>query len=110
PTWTHILTLTGGLMLSAEELSLGGHRVFQIVKLVEEIEPLTYAIDGVSAGEIFPYEEYSPYWEDIKYTPTTSLAAELDQYLVIMGRLTGRFLDRDWLASQGLLGELPPTR
>ncbi|RJL24029.1 hypothetical protein D5H75_31885 [Bailinhaonella thermotolerans] len=95
-------------MLSAEELSVGGHRVFQIVKLVEEIEPLTYAIDGVNAGEIFPYEEYSPYWEGMEFDKP--LDEELDQYLVIMGRLTGRFLDRDWLASPGLLGELPPTR
>ncbi|RJL23289.1 hypothetical protein [Bailinhaonella thermotolerans] len=109
PDWSLILHLTGGHMPDATELSVGGHRVFDITHLEEEIIPIGYSIDGNNLGEIFSHEEYSQYWADLEDDPGLSLDEELEQQLCVMGRITGRFLDREWLASPGVLGELSPS-
>ncbi|WP_328709111.1 hypothetical protein [Microbispora hainanensis] len=106
--WSHILGL-GGSMPSAEMLSTGGRRVFEIHFFGEtgEVEPPFYAFDGTGSVDFFSEEEYSAHWEDLEYDGTLSPAEELEQYLIIMGRIAGRFLDRAWVSSQGLLCTIP---
>ncbi|GGL09918.1 hypothetical protein Sme01_32750 [Sphaerisporangium melleum] len=109
PGWSHVLVLSGWTMPSAEVLSRGGRRVFEIAYTsgVEEIEPMGYTHDGVSAGDIFQADEYHDYWADLPYDDMMPPADELEQYLVIVGRITERFLDRDWFSAHGLLCTIP---
>ncbi|RJL23910.1 hypothetical protein [Bailinhaonella thermotolerans] len=106
PAWSLVLAVAGIIPDTMERLSAGGHRVFEIFGDDEEMEQIQYAFDGDILGEFFAYEEFNAYWQDLSYD---SLEEELEMYLCIMGRITGRFFDRDWLASQGLLGEVPWT-
>ncbi|MBN6052691.1 hypothetical protein JYK22_12205, partial [Nonomuraea sp. RK-328] len=108
PGWSHILILSGRPP-SLEMLSLGDHRVFELTYLGEvgEIEPPFYAHDGEVNVDFFSMDEYRPYWDDLAYDPLMPPAEELEQYLLIMGRISGRFLDRDWVSSQGLLCRVP---
>lgn len=98
-------------MPSAETLSRGGHRVFEIVFLRElgEIEPPFHAHDGAGNTDFFSDDEYSVHWEDLESYSLMPPVEEFEQQLIIIGRIAGRFLDRDWFSSQGLLGQAPVT-
>ncbi|WP_156045641.1 hypothetical protein [Herbidospora cretacea] len=106
PGWCVVVYLDGW-MLDSDPLSSGGQRVFDVscVSGVYEIEPLYYTHDGVCDGTVYDAEEYSGYWEDLKYD--TSTDGQLAEYLAILGRIAGRFLDREFFSSRGLLVELP---
>ncbi|GIH69700.1 hypothetical protein Mth01_19530 [Sphaerimonospora thailandensis] len=106
--WSHIFRLSGSLP-SPVELSLGGHRVFEITyfALVGEIDPPFYAHNGVLDVEFLAEDEYSVHCANLRFNDRTPLPEVLEQYLVVLGRITGRFLDRDWVSSQGLLASIP---
>lgn len=107
PGWSLVLYLNG-LMSSSDALSLGGRRVFDVsyVRGIDELEELFYTHDGVCTGTIYNEEEYRVYWEDLSYDITTE-EGQLEEYLCVLGRVAGRFLDRDFFSSQGLLVQLP---
>ncbi|MDX3103476.1 hypothetical protein [Nonomuraea angiospora] len=102
PGWSHVLLLRGGQASSAEELSRHGQRVFEISYVSGEIDEPIYTHDGAYRG-IFDETEYDVHWADLSYDDTMPEAELLEQFLTIIGRITGRFLDRDWISSQGLL-------
>ncbi|MFF4625053.1 hypothetical protein [Nonomuraea jabiensis] len=106
--WSHILTLSGA-MPSSDTLSLNRHRAFELACNggIDEIYPLSYTYDGTSDEDFFEVPEYTSYWDDLESRPFMPTAEELEQYLIIMGRITGRFYDREWFASPGLLCALP---
>ncbi|MFI6713612.1 hypothetical protein ACIBF7_44810 [Nonomuraea sp. NPDC050478] len=108
PGWSHILTLSGA-MPSAEALSLDNQRAFELAcnGEVDEIYPLSYTRDGVSDVDFFEIPEYVPYWDDLESPPFMPTAEELEQHLIIMGRISGRFYDREWFLSEGLLLTVP---
>ncbi|OUC97712.1 hypothetical protein [Streptosporangium minutum] len=107
PGWSLVLYLNG-LMSSSDALSLGGQRVFDVsyIRGIDEIEELFYTHDGICTGTIYDEEEYRIYWEDLAYD-ITSEEGQLEEYLCILGRVAGRFLDHDFFTSQGLLVQLP---
>jgi hypothetical protein len=109
PGWSHVLVLSGWKMPSAEKLSFGGQHVFEVSCIggVEEVEELVYTYDGASTRDFFDKDEYRTHWADLPYDDMLLPAEELEQHLIIMGRITGRFLDRDWISSQGLLCTIP---
>ncbi|MEU7901124.1 hypothetical protein AB0B45_50910 [Nonomuraea sp. NPDC049152] len=108
PGWSHVLLLSGGQASSAEALSRHGRRVFEISYIggIEEIEELTYVHDG-EYRSVFDEEEYRVHWADLPNDNMMSETETLDQYLIIIGRITGRFLGHDWVSSQGLLCVMP---
>jgi hypothetical protein len=108
PGWSHVLRLSGSLP-SPVELSLDGHRVFEVTYLasVGEVDPPFSAHDGELNVEFLAEEEYSACCADLRFNDQTPLPDVLEQYLVVLGRITGRFLDRDWVSSPGLLGGIP---
>ncbi|GIH69698.1 hypothetical protein [Sphaerimonospora thailandensis] len=108
PGWSIVIYLNG-LMSSSDQLSLGGQRVFDVSYVPGiEIEELFYTHDGVCTGTIYNEEEYGTYWEDLAYD-ITSEEGQLEEYLCVMGRVAGRFLDHDLFSSQGLLVQLSST-
>ncbi|GAA0841688.1 hypothetical protein ACFQVD_07020 [Streptosporangium amethystogenes subsp. fukuiense] len=104
PGWSHILTLSGASP-SSDTLSLNRQRVFELAYIggIEELYPLAYTCDGKSDAEFFDVLEYAPYWEDFNSSHRISVDEEFEQELIIMGRITGRFYDREFFSSQGLL-------
>ncbi|MEU4407995.1 hypothetical protein AB0F88_26055 [Streptosporangium sp. NPDC023963] len=109
PGWSIVIYLNG-LMLSSDPLSLGGQRAFDVSYIpgVEEIDELFYTHDGTCTGSIYYEEEYQAYWEGLPYDITTT-EGQLEEYLCILGRVAGRFLDHELFSSQGLLIQLPST-
>ncbi|PZG55663.1 hypothetical protein C1I98_02955 [Spongiactinospora gelatinilytica] len=63
----------------------------------------SYIHDGEITGDIFQADEYAAHWADLPDDNRMLPEEELEQYLTIMGRVTGRFLDRGWFSSEGLL-------
>ncbi|GAA1021775.1 hypothetical protein Aple_073040 [Acrocarpospora pleiomorpha] len=110
PGWSLVVYLDGW-MSDSDPLSLGGQRVFDVscISGIEEIEELFYTHDGVCTGTIYDEEEYRIHWSDLKYD-LTSVEGQLEEYLCILGRVAGRFLDHDLFSSQGLLIELSANR
>ncbi|GAB3164866.1 MULTISPECIES: hypothetical protein [Microbispora] len=108
PGWSHILRLSGSLP-SPVELSLDGRRVFEITyfALIGEVDPPFYAHDGVLDVEFLAEDEYSAHCADLRFNDRTPLPEVLEQYLIVLGRITGRFLDRGWISSQGLFAGIP---
>ncbi|WP_204014716.1 hypothetical protein [Sphaerimonospora thailandensis] len=109
-SWSLVVYLDGWMPDSDSDLlSLGGKSVFDVscISGIEEIEELFYTHDGVSTGTIYDEEEYLVYWDDLQYD-LKSTDGQLEEYLTILGRVAGRFLDHDLFSSQGLLVQLPP--
>ncbi|WP_283134534.1 hypothetical protein [Rhizohabitans arisaemae] len=108
PGWSHVLTLSGTTP-DSEILSLERLHVFDLVHIggIDRIYPLFYTYDGICSGDVFGAREYDSYSEDLESTPLTPTAELLEQYLLIMGRITGRFYDREWFSSKGLLCRIP---
>lgn len=108
PGWSHILTLSGASP-SSDILSLNRRRVFELAYIggIEELYPLAYTYDGKSDAEFFDVPEYALYWEDFISSHRISEDEEFEQELIIMGRITGRFYDREFFFSQGLLCRMP---
>ncbi|WP_162641389.1 hypothetical protein [Streptosporangium sp. 'caverna'] len=108
PGWSHILTLSGAGPCP-DTLSLNRQRVFELAYIggIEEIYPLAYTYDGKSDADFFDVLEYAPYWEDFDSSHHIPVEEELEQQLIIMGRITGRFYDREFFSSQGLLCKMP---
>ncbi|MFF4412006.1 hypothetical protein ACFYY8_05705 [Streptosporangium sp. NPDC001559] len=109
PGWSLVVYLDGW-MPDSDPLSLDGQRVFDVscISGIEEIEELFYTRDGVSTGTVYDEEEYRVHWDDLLYD-LDSTDGRLEEYLTIMGRVAGRFLDRDLFSSRGLLVQLPLT-
>jgi hypothetical protein len=43
----------------------------------------------------------------VELTPVEDVQAELNDYLLLIGRVTGRFIDQDWLTSQRAISRIP---
>ncbi|MGP4102504.1 hypothetical protein [Nonomuraea sp. KM90] len=108
PGWSHALLLSGGQASSAQELSRHGRRVFEIsyVGGIEELDEPVYTHDG-EYKDIFDESEFGAHWADLPYDNTTPVPELVEQLLIVIGRITGRFLDENWTTSEGLLCDMP---
>ncbi|WP_283134727.1 hypothetical protein [Rhizohabitans arisaemae] len=106
PGWSVVVFLTDGLMPSVEALSRDGQRVIEIVHAYWDVEHPDYARDGMRMETIFVEEEYHEFMEDLDSDDFLPDAERLEQYLLVIGRITGRFLDREFFVSEGVLGRL----
>ncbi|MER6832311.1 hypothetical protein ABT352_40430 [Streptosporangium sp. NPDC000563] len=108
PGWSHVLLLSGGQASSAEELSRHGQRVFEIsyVGGIEELDEPIYTYDG-EYRSIFDEAAHEAHWTDLPNDDTMSIPETLDQFMIIIGRITGGFLDQNWISSEGLLCVMP---
>ncbi|MBB5773542.1 hypothetical protein [Nonomuraea jabiensis] len=81
--------------------------VNEVARRLEITPAATTTCDFPTAMRSYEPPEYASYWNDLESRPFMPTAEELEQYLIIMGRITGRFYDREWFASPGLLCALP---
>lgn len=111
PGWTHILWLSGfHTTAEAKVLSTGGRRLLTMFYNggLTELDHLYLYQDGALVNEIDPpyidgapvsVPEYAVYAEGLELEFDISSTQELHLLLCMAGRITGRFLDREWFAS-----------
>ncbi|WP_204018051.1 hypothetical protein [Sphaerimonospora thailandensis] len=117
--WSTILTVSGVTVPPhlIEALSAGGHRVLEAY-FMEEVDPgkLLYTHDGEYIGEIFPpsspggwmeVPEFEAHASGLVLSDEISDAETFDRYMCMVGRITGRFIDRAWFASTRTLYHVP---
>ncbi|GAA3132477.1 hypothetical protein [Streptosporangium carneum] len=117
PGWTHVLAF--GLYLFHPAIrGLGKRRVFEIRydHAQYDLEGLYLDYDGVQLGDVNPpYEEgglmtlpdYRSHTNGLVLIEDLDLDRHLHLMLCTVGRITGRFLDREWFASTRGLYRIP---
>ncbi|MEV0232167.1 hypothetical protein [Nonomuraea sp. NPDC050786] len=107
PGWTHAFAFN---LYSSHPaiLNLGKRRVFELYfagEVGEGLEPLYLNYDGEQLGEVTPpYEEggdmeladYRPYAAGLELGTKRDYRRDAHLMFCMMGRITGRFADRDW--------------
>ncbi|MFI6454712.1 hypothetical protein ACIBF6_24495 [Streptosporangium amethystogenes] len=117
--WTHILWLSAfHTTAEAKALSAGGRRLLTVYYNggLTELDHLYLYQDGALVNEIDPpyidgapvsVPEYAVYAEGLELELDMSSTQELHLLLCMVGRITGRFLDREWFASTRTLYRVP---
>lgn len=118
PGWTHVFVF--GLPFSHPAISnLGKRRVFHMRftgEVGEGLEPLYLDYDGESVGEIYlPSEdggytalpEYRPFTAGLISDEDTTLEEDVHLMWCLVGRITGRFADREWWAATRTFYRIP---
>ncbi|WP_219471574.1 hypothetical protein [Nonomuraea rhizosphaerae] len=120
PGWTHILAF-GLYPGHPAVLGLGPRRVFEIFCCEElgKLDPVRLYEDGRQVGDITPpyreggvmeSPEYLPYTRGLALGDTRNLKRDLHLMMCVAGRITGRFLDRDWFTSSRPFYRIPEER
>ncbi|WP_433243530.1 hypothetical protein ACQPYK_39990 [Streptosporangium sp. CA-135522] len=92
PGWTFALVVAG----SAADLRLPDRRVFDFCYL-REID------EFYGVGNLYDEEGL----DDLELNDDQGDEDDLDPHLIAVGRVTGRFIDRDWLAERRTLCRVP---
>lgn len=120
PGWTHVLWLSAfHTTAEAKELSAGGRRLLTMFYNggLGELDHLYLYQDGVLVNEIDPpyidgdapvsVPEYAVHAEGLELGLDMRSTDELHRLLCVAGRITGRFLDREWFSSTRILYDVP---
>jgi len=118
PGWTHVFVF--GLYSGHPAIrDLGRRRVFQINfwgEVGEGLEPLHLHYDGELIDDVMPpYEEggymalpdYRPFTAGLELDPDTELEQDVHTLWCLVGRITGRFADREWWTSTRTFYRIP---
>ncbi|MFG1827343.1 hypothetical protein ACGFIJ_33130 [Microbispora bryophytorum] len=107
PGWSVAITL-GGAFTLRETASTGGRLIityWHIAELGEiDDEGMIYYQDGEPMRTV-GVEGFREYVHDLD--EFTNFQEEVENYLILAGRVTGRFLDRDWFAVPRTLYRIP---
>ncbi|WP_433365711.1 hypothetical protein [Streptosporangium sp. CA-115845] len=116
PGWTHVLAF-GLYPYHPAIRNLGKRRVFQIRYDDDRylLEGLYLYYDGAQLGYAGPPDEeghmdlpdYRPYANGLALSEDESHRQHLHLMLCMVGRITGRFLNREWFASTRTLYRIP---
>ncbi|WP_049569962.1 hypothetical protein [Nonomuraea sp. SBT364] len=118
PGWTHMFVF-GMYAFHPAIRNLGERRVFEIYnagEFQEGLEPLYLNYDGERLGEVTPpYEEggdmdladYRPYSAGLELGMERDTERDVHLMFCMMGRITGRFADRDWWTSTRTYYHIP---
>ncbi|NBE93233.1 hypothetical protein FE391_10590 [Nonomuraea sp. KC401] len=99
--------------------NLGRRRVFQINfwgEVGEGLEPLHLHHDGELIDDVMPpYEEggymalpdYRSFTTGLELDPDTELEQDVHTLLCLVGRITGRFADREWWTATRAFHRIP---
>ncbi|WP_326626732.1 hypothetical protein OIE67_30085 [Nonomuraea fuscirosea] len=119
PGWTHVLWLSAfHTTAEAKALGSGGRRLLTVFYNggLGELDHLYLYQDGALVNEIDPpytggasvsVPEYEIYAEGLELDLDMSSTQELHSLLCMAGRITGRFLDREWFSSNRDLYQIP---
>ncbi|MFI6908350.1 hypothetical protein ACIBKY_44310 [Nonomuraea sp. NPDC050394] len=116
PGWTHIISISG-LGIWPGPLSEHDRRVFflEYDDGEEGLHGLTYWRDGTRAGDAGRNSndpgDLAPLFErhGIESDAFDDGEGELNAYLFLLGQITGRFIDEEWLAASRSLYRIPPN-
>ncbi|MEV0589660.1 hypothetical protein [Nonomuraea sp. NPDC050310] len=112
PGWLHIIGLQGPGVVPAP-LSAEGRRLFFLEYNFEGVQGLSYWRDGQNRGQMGRNANFGGELEDVfaehEVSPTRggSEQEEMNDYLLLLGRVTGRFIDQDWFTGQRALFGIP---
>lgn len=114
PEWLHIISLSG-VGIAPGPLSTGGRRLFYLEYDDGEggVHGLSYWRDGKGRGQYGRdsntlgelealFDRY-----DVDAAAAEDDEGELNSYLLLLGHVTGRFIDQDWLMSPRTLYRVP---
>ncbi|MCT9929902.1 hypothetical protein N5079_06675 [Planotetraspora sp. A-T 1434] len=103
PGWTHFINISG-LSGPVRNTGISGGRAFQVEwdEDVEGVHDLYCFIDGVFAAELGAFSPeivdpvFAPYAEGLawKHGSDEQIA---NAFLTVVGRITGRFIDQEWI-------------
>ncbi|MBB5783325.1 hypothetical protein [Nonomuraea jabiensis] len=106
PGWSIAITMGGSFTLR-EEASAGGRLIISYWHMADlgkiGDEGMTYRRDG-KLGTV-GVEGFQEYARDLN--SCADFQEEVQSYLILAGRITGRFLDRDWFATSRVLYRIP---
>ncbi|GLX92390.1 hypothetical protein [Herbidospora sp. NBRC 101105] len=120
PGWSVVLTVNRGSVPPeiVEALSSGGRRVLEAYfHEVVHRGHLIYLRDGDYIGDVYPpsepggkveVEEFAAHGRGLELLGELSDAETFDRFLVMMGRITGRFIDRPWFSTTRTLHRVSP--
>ncbi|MEV5895919.1 hypothetical protein [Nonomuraea fuscirosea] len=118
PGWTHVFVF-GFYSNHPAIRNLGRRRVFQINfwgEVGEGLEPLHLHYDGELIDDVMPpYEEggymalpdYRPFTAGLELDSDTELEQDVHTLWCLVGRITGRFADREWWTSTRTFYRIP---
>jgi hypothetical protein len=118
PGWTHIFVF-GTYSFHPAIRNLGKRRVFEIYfagEVGEGLEPLYLNYDGEPLGDVTPpFEEggnmdlsdYRPYTVGLELGYDSDLERQVHLFFCMVGRITGRFADREWWAATRTFYRIP---
>jgi hypothetical protein len=115
PGWTHIIGICGTPYIWPGPLSEGGRRMFHLEydEHIEGVHGLDYWRDGKGVGQYGQHTnevgELDALLDShgIDIDSVEDDADEINAYLRLVGRITGRFIDQDWLAATRTLYRIP---
>ncbi|WP_055477976.1 hypothetical protein [Sphaerimonospora mesophila] len=128
PGWTHVISISGP-PLTTRDLAAAGRRFMQVIWYADGIgvHDLVYG-DGRAVGALSPldirnvpqgsmFDGYNgglpSHWGIVDFSttgparPVGTLKLWLDNWFCLVGRITGRFIDRDWLNATRTLYRIP---
>ncbi|MFD1539831.1 hypothetical protein [Nonomuraea guangzhouensis] len=107
PGWSVAITMSRSFTFR-EGASTGGRRIISYwhMAYLGEIgdEGMVYHYDGELMGRV-GVEAFQDYARDLE--TYVGFEEEVESYLILAGRITGRFLDRDWFAAPRVLYRIP---
>ncbi|MFI7455734.1 hypothetical protein ACIBQX_50335 [Nonomuraea sp. NPDC049714] len=110
PGWSVAVTLTGWLPFQPAASS-GGRRIIthhHRADLAElDDEGMLYYYDGELLGPLGALEEFRNYTLDLEARYNLGFEEMVESYLILAGRVTRRFLDRDWFTASRVLYRVP---
>ncbi|MEV0196308.1 hypothetical protein [Nonomuraea sp. NPDC050691] len=110
PGWSVAVAMSGRLSIE-EEASTERRRIFthmhmdHIYKLPDE--GMLYYYDGELIGSLGAIEEFRHYTDDLEVGWDVGFQLTVESFLTLAGRITGRFLDREWFATSRVLYRIP---
>ncbi|MDP9869319.1 MULTISPECIES: hypothetical protein [Streptosporangium] len=118
PGWTHIF-VSGMYSFHPAIRNLGKRRVFEIyfaAEVGEGLEPLYLNYDGEQLGDVTPPDgeggamdltDYQPYAVGLALGTERKSKRDIHLFFCMMGRITGRFADREWWTSTRTFYRIP---
>ncbi|WP_146615649.1 hypothetical protein [Nonomuraea aridisoli] len=110
PGWSVAVAIHGWLSIEPE-MSAGRRRIFTHMHMDEVYklpnEGMLYYYDGELIGSLGVIEEFQEYTHDLDVGWSFGFRATVESCLILAGRITGRFLDREWFAESRVLYRVP---
>ncbi len=108
--WSVAVAMSGSLSFD-KEASAAGRRIFTHKHMagIYELgnEGMLYYFDGKFIGTLGVIEEFQEYTRDLEVGWDVGFQQTVESFLILAGRITGRFLDRNWFATPRVLYRIP---